>query len=73
MTSPSSPPNKGPNALKYAGLGIQLAVTVGFLAWVGTWLDGKLGTGGVITVVLVLAGFAGMMVSLVRELRGGKR
>ena len=73
MTSPPSPPNKGPSALKYTGLGIQIAVTVGFLAWVGTWLDGKFGTGGVITVGLVLAGFAGMMMSLVRELRGGKR
>lgn len=59
--------------MKYAGLGIQIAVTVAFLAWVGTWLDGKFGTGGVITVGLVLAGFAGMMVSLIRELRGGKR
>lgn len=73
MTSSPPPANKGPSALKYAGLGIQIAVTVALLAWVGSWLDGKLGTGGVITVGLVLIGFGGMMVSLVRELRGGKR
>ena len=58
-----------PDALRYSGLGIQLAVTVGVLAWVGQWLDRRLGTGGVATVVLVLGGFVVVITSLVRELK----
>lgn len=71
MNSPPAPPGRGPSALRYAGLGIQLAVTVAFLAWVGTLLDRRFGTRGVLTILLVLAGFAGTIVSLLRELRGG--
>lgn len=58
-----------PDALRYSGLGIQLAVTVGVLAWAGQWLDRRLGTGGVVTVVLVLGGFVVVITSLVRELK----
>lgn len=64
-------PRKGMNALRYAGLGIELAVTVAVLAWVGSWLDRRFGTGGVLTVVLVLVGFSVMIAGLIRELRGG--
>jgi hypothetical protein len=71
VKSPPETPGQGPNALRYAGLGIQLAVTVAFLAWVGSWLDRRLGTHGVVTILLVLIGFAGTIVSLLRELRGG--
>ena len=67
----STPPGRDrvPDALRYSGLGIQLAVTVGVLAWVGQWLDRRLGTGGVATVVLVLGGFVVVITSLVRELK----
>ncbi|HET7024739.1 MAG TPA: AtpZ/AtpI family protein [Gemmatimonadales bacterium] len=69
MTSTPPGRDRAPDALRYAGLGIQLAVTIGALAWVGQWLDGRFGTGGILTVVLVLLGFAGMMASLLKELR----
>lgn len=36
--------------------------------WVGQWADRKLGTGGVITILAALLGFAGLMYSVIRSL-----
>jgi hypothetical protein len=54
--------------MRYAGLGIQLAVTLVVFVLVGQWLDHKLGTGGIITVILAFLGFGGTMYSLIRTL-----
>jgi ATP synthase protein I len=54
--------------MRYAGLGVQLAATLLVFVLVGQWLDRKLGAGGVVTVVMVLLGFAGTLYSLVRQL-----
>jgi hypothetical protein len=63
--------------MRYAGLGIQLAVSLVVFVLVGHWLDGKLGTGGILTVVMAFLGFGGTMYSLIRTLnrndRGGGR
>ncbi|MGH7590710.1 MAG: AtpZ/AtpI family protein [Gemmatimonadales bacterium] len=69
MTSTPPGSDRAPDALRYTGLGIQLAVMIGALAWLGQWLDGRFGTGGILTVALVVLGFAGMMASLLKELR----
>lgn len=69
MTSTPPGRDRAPEALRYTGLGIQLAVTVGVLAWAGQWLDHRFGTGGVATVVLVLGGFVVVIMGLVRELK----
>jgi hypothetical protein len=42
---------------------------VAVLAWAGQWLDRRFGTGGILTVLLVLIGFAGALAGLVRELK----
>lgn len=67
---PTPPPSerKGPSPLRYAGLGIQLAVSLFVFVWVGQWADRKLGTGGVITILAALLGFAGLMYSVIRSL-----
>ncbi len=54
--------------MRYAGLGIQLAVSLVVFVLVGQWLDRKLGTGGIITVILAFVGFGGTMYSLIRTL-----
>jgi hypothetical protein len=54
--------------MRYAGLGVQLAVTLVVLLLAGQWADRKLGTGGVITIAAAFLGFAGTMYSLVRTL-----
>jgi ATP synthase protein I len=54
--------------MRYAGLGVQLAATLLVFVLVGQWLDRKLGAGGIVTVVMVLLGFAGTLYSLIRQL-----
>jgi F0F1-type ATP synthase assembly protein I len=54
--------------MRYAGLGIQLAVTLFLFVWVGQWADRKLGTGGVLTILAALLGFGATMYSVVRSL-----
>lgn len=56
--------------LRYAGLGIELAVTVALGALAGQWADRKTGAPGVFTMVGALLGFGVTMYSLIRGLRG---
>ena len=62
--------------MRYAGLGIQLAISLVVFVLAGQWLDQKLGTGGVVTVLAAFLGFGGTMYSLIRALNrkdGGGR
>ncbi len=52
--------------MRYAGLGIQLAVSLLVFVFIGQWADRKLGTGGILTVVAAFLGFGGTMYSLIR-------
>jgi hypothetical protein len=54
--------------MRYAGLGIQLGVTILVFVLIGQWADRKLGTGGIITVAAAFLGFGGTMYSLIRQL-----
>jgi len=54
--------------MRYAGLGIQLGVTILVFVLVGQWADRKLGTGGIITIAAAFLGFGGTMWSLIRQL-----
>jgi F0F1-type ATP synthase assembly protein I len=54
--------------MRYAGLGIQLAVSIVVSVLIGQWVDRKLGTGGIATVVAAFLGFGGTMYSLIRSL-----
>ena len=54
--------------MQYAGLGIQLAVSLLVFVLAGQWLDRKLGTGGIVTIVAAFLGFGGTMYSLIRSL-----
>ena len=59
---------QSPGPLRYAGLGIQLAATVVVCVLFGRWLDRKVGTDGIFTIVAPLLGFGGVMYSLMRQL-----
>jgi uncharacterized membrane protein YccC len=54
--------------MRYAGLGLQLAVSLLLFVWLGQWADRELGTGGVLTILAALAGFGGTMYSVIRKL-----
>jgi F0F1-type ATP synthase assembly protein I len=64
---------KRPGPLRYAGLGVQLAVTILVSVLVGQWVDRKVGTDGVFTILGALLGFGGTLYSLIQELtKAGK-
>ena len=45
----------------YLGLGLQLAITVTVLVFLGIWLDGKFNTKPILTIVFAFLGvFAGL-------------
>ena len=68
MQTPEPGGGNTPGPMRYAGLGIQLAVSLVVFVLVGQWLDRKLGTGGIITIALAFLGFGGTMYSLIRTL-----
>ncbi|HEX4600573.1 MAG TPA: AtpZ/AtpI family protein [Gemmatimonadales bacterium] len=59
---------RSPGPLRYAGLGVQLAVTILLGVVLGQWVDRKVGTDGVFTILGALLGFGGTLYSLIREL-----
>ena len=63
-------PAKGqaPGPMRFAGLGLQLAISLVVFVLVGQWLDRKLGTGGIVTIAAAFLGFGGTMYSLIRAL-----
>jgi hypothetical protein len=62
--------------MRYAGLGVQLAVSLVVFVLAGQWLDKRLGNTGIVTMVAAFVGFGGTMYSLIRALNrqdgGGK-
>jgi len=68
VKAPDPERDKGPSPMRYAGLGLQLAVSLLLSVWLGQWADRKLGTGGVLTILAALAGFGGTMYSVIRKL-----
>jgi len=68
VKTPDPGPGKGPGPMRYAGLGVQLGVTILVFVLVGEWADRKLGTGGIITIAAAFLGFGGTMYSLIRQL-----
>ena len=69
MKTPDPGRKQTPGPMKYAGLGVQLAVSLLAFVWVGQWADRRLGTGGLLTVVGAFLGFGGTMYWLIRSLR----
>ena len=68
MTTPDPGGRKAPGPMRYAGLGIQLALSLLIFVLAGQWADRKLGTGGIITILAAFLGFGGTMYSLIRSL-----
>jgi ATP synthase protein I len=56
----------------YIGLGLQLAVTVTVMVFIGIWLDGKFETKPILTIILAFFGvFAGMYTFIKSVLKAG--
>ena len=58
----------------YIGLGLQLALTVTVMVFIGIWLDGQFDTKPVLTVIFAFLGvFAGMYMFIKSVLKAGNR
>lgn len=68
MSTPDPGRNPPPGPMRYAGLGVQLAVSLLIFVWIGQWADRRFGTGGLLTVVFAFLGFGGTMYWLIRSL-----
>jgi F0F1-type ATP synthase assembly protein I len=68
VKTPDPGAGKGRGPMRYAGLGVQLGVTILVFVLIGQWADRKLGTGGIVTIAAAFLGFGGTMYSLIRQL-----
>jgi hypothetical protein len=68
VTTPEPGGRKSPGPMRYAGLGIQLAISLLVFVLAGRWADRKLGTNGILTIAAAFLGFGGTMYSLIRQL-----
>lgn len=55
--------------IKYSGIGFQLAAVILVFLFMGIWLDGKLGTKFIFTLVLTILGFFGGFYSFYLSIR----
>ena len=53
--------------LRFAGVGVQYALTVLVMTGIGIWLDGRADTAPLFLLVFLLLGFVGATWSLVRQ------
>jgi len=53
---------------RYAGLGLQLAASIGLFLWLGWWADHRIGTTPLLTIVGAFVGAGGGFYSLYRQL-----
>jgi F0F1-type ATP synthase assembly protein I len=68
VKNPDPPGKQPPGGMRYAGLGVQIAVSLLVFVWLGQWVDRRLGTGGWVTVVAAFVGFGATMYWLIRSL-----
>ena len=54
--------------LKYSGLAFQMLAIIGGSAWLGYWLDGRMGTSPWLTIVLLLLGVFLAVFQVIRSL-----
>jgi F0F1-type ATP synthase assembly protein I len=66
-------PSGGSSGADFAGLGIQFAAAILIFLFAGQWLDGKVGTNGLFTVVGVFVGGGGAFYNMYRKISAAQR
>lgn len=65
---PSPAPHKPlSSGSEFAGVGLQMGATLGLSAWLGWWLDGRLGSSPWLTIVMVFVGASAAFYSIYRK------
>ena len=60
-------PTRDDGLSRYGALGLQFAASVGFAAWGGHWLDGRLGTRPWFLILGAFLAFFGSILAIVRS------
>ena len=68
-----SSPSGGSSGADFAGLGIQFAAAIILFLFAGQWLDKKLGTVGLFTIVGVFVGGGGAFYNMYRKISAAQR
>lgn len=63
----------GSPGAEFAGLGIQFAAAILIFLFVGQWLDGKVGTNGLFTILGVFVGGGGAFYNMYRKITAAQR
>jgi F0F1-type ATP synthase assembly protein I len=66
-------PSGGSSGADFAGLGIQFAAAIILFLFVGQWVDKKLGTDGVFTLIGVFVGGGGAFYNMYRKISAAQR
>ena len=73
VPDPNRSSGGGPGPARYAGLGIQFALTILVFVLLGQWVDRKAGTGGLFTILGTFVAFGATLYSLLRTLNKDDR
>jgi F0F1-type ATP synthase assembly protein I len=68
-----SSPSRGSPGADFAGLGIQFAAAIVLFLFAGQWVDKKLGTGGLFTIVGVFVGGGAAFYNMYRKISAAQR
>lgn len=68
-----SSPSRGSSGADFAGLGIQFAAAIILFLFAGQWVDKKLGTDGLFTIVGVFVGGGGAFYNMYRKISAAQR
>jgi F0F1-type ATP synthase assembly protein I len=67
------PPQGGLSGADFAGVGLQFAAAIIVFLFVGQWLDRKVGTEALFTVVGVFVGAAGAFYNMYRKITAAQK
>ena len=68
-----SPPSGGSSGADFAGLGIQFVAAILLFLFAGQWVDKKLGTDGLFTIIGVFVGAGAAFYNMYRKVTAAQR
>jgi len=70
---PQKSSTKGLSGADFAGIGIQFAFAIILFLYVGQWIDNRVGTNGLFTIIGVFVGAGGAFYSIYRKVSAAQK
>lgn len=70
---PQKSSTKGLSGADFAGIGLQFAFAIILFLYVGQWIDNRVGTNGLFTIVGVFVGAGGAFYSIYRKVSAAQK